>query len=104
MDTVGGADFGSLHGEFLGVVAAVHADGYAPALAFLAFSTDDVGKALGSPADDVDVHVVQTDEHGATQTGGAKLQGAVEPGLDLFGVILDGLQLRFFLRGQGGTV
>ena len=58
MDAVGGTDLGGLHGELLGVVAAVHADGDAPALALLALGGDDVGKALGGPADDVDIHIM----------------------------------------------
>ena len=58
VDAVGGADLGGGTGEFLGVVAAVHADGDAPLLALFALGGADIGKALGGPADDVNVHVM----------------------------------------------
>ena len=103
MDAVGGADLSGGTGELHGVVAAVHADGHAPVLARLALGADHVGKALGSPADDVDVHIVQSGVHGAPQSGGAELQRTVEPGLDLLGVGTDGFQLRVLFRGQSGA-
>ena len=103
MDTVGGADLRRRPGELHGVVPAVHTDGHAPALALLALGADDLGKALGGPADHMDVHVVQAHGHDAPQAGGAELQRAVEPALNLLGVISDALQLRTLRVGQGRT-
>ena len=103
MDAVGGADLGGGPGEFHGVVPAVHADGHAPLFALLALGGDDIGKALGGPADHMDIHVVQACVHGAPESGGAEFQGPVKPGLDLLGVIFDGLQLGFFRLAQGGA-
>ena len=100
MDAVGGADLGGGPGKLHGVVAAVHAQGHAPALGLLPLGADDVGKALGGPADDMDVHLVQARLHGAPQTGGAKLQRPVEPFPDLLLVAADALQLRVLLRRQ----
>jgi hypothetical protein len=48
----------------------------------------------------VDVHIVQAHGHGAPQSGGAELQRAVKPGLDLAGVVSDGLQLGVLRRAQ----
>ena len=103
MDTVGGADLRRRPGELHGVVPAVHTDSHAPALALLALGADDLGKALGGPADHMDVHVVQAHGHDAPQAGGAELQRAVEPALNLLGVISDALQLRTLRVGQGRT-
>ena len=58
VDAIGGADLGGGLGELHRVIAAVHADGHAPALALLALGSDDVGKALSGPADHMDVHVM----------------------------------------------
>ena len=46
------------HHMFIAEVAAVHADGNAALFALLALGGDDVGKALGGPADHVDIHVM----------------------------------------------
>ena len=35
---------------------------------------DDIGKGLGGVADDMDVHMVQAQLHGAAQARGAELQ------------------------------
>ena len=77
--------------------------GFADVIAAEGQEGKDRGVALGGPADDVDVHLVQAHAHGAPQAGGAELQGTVEPGLDLLGIALDGLQLRVLLGGQGGA-
>ena len=103
LDAVGGADLRGGPGKLHGVVAAVHADGDAPLLPLLTLGADNVGKALGGPADDVDVHIVEAHIHGAPQSGGAELQRPVEPALDLLGVVFDGLQLGLLLRGQSGA-
>ena len=103
VDAVGGADLGGGPGKLHGVVAAVHADGDAPALALLALGGDDLRKALGGPADDVEVHVVETGGHDAPEPGGAELQRAVEAALDLVVVAADGLQLGLLLLGEGGA-
>ena len=58
VDAIGGADLGGGPGELHRVIAAVHTDGHAPALALLALGSDDVGKALSGPADHMDVHVM----------------------------------------------
>ena len=58
VDAVGGADLGGGLGELHRVIAAVHTDGHAPALALLALGSDDVGKALGGPANHMNVHVM----------------------------------------------
>ena len=58
MDAVGGADLGGGPGELHRVIAAVHTDGHAPVLALLALGSDDVGKALGGPANHMNVHVM----------------------------------------------
>ena len=100
MDAVGGADLGGGPGKLHGVVAAVHAQGHAPAPGVLTLGADDVGKALGGPADDMDVHLVQAHLHGAPQTGGAELQRPVEPLADLLFVAADALQLGVLLRRQ----
>src|SRR5699024_8411245 len=86
VDAVGGADLGGGPGEGHAVVAAVHADGHASALRLLALGGDDVGEGLGGVSDDIDVHMVQPHGHGAPQAGGAELQRAVKPALDLLGV------------------
>ena len=103
VNAVGGADLCGGPGELHRVVAAVHADGHAPVLPLRPFGADDVGKTLGGPADDVDVHVVEAHVHGAPQSGGAKLQRPVEPAFDLLGVVFDGLQLGLFRLRQGGA-
>ena len=104
MDAVGGADLRGGVGEEHIVVAAVHADGNALFLGVLALGGDDIGEALGGPADDMDVHLVQTDFHGAAQTGGAELQRAVEAVFDLLFVTGDALQLRVLGGGEGVAV
>ncbi len=103
MDAVGGADPGGGPGKLQGVVPAVHADGHAPLFALLALGADDVGKALGGPADDVDVHIVEPCVHGAPEAGGAEFQGSVEPGFDFLGVVSDGFQLGPLRLAQGGA-
>ena len=90
MDAVGGADLGGGMGKLHAVVAAVHADGHALIHGGLPLGADDIGKALGGPADDIDIHLVQAHLHGAPQAGGAELQRAVEPALDLLVVACDG--------------
>ena len=100
MDAVGGAHLGGGPGKLHGVVAAVHAQGHAPAPGVLTLGADDVGKALGGPADHVDVHLVQAHLHGAPQTGGAELQRPVKPLADLLFVAADALQLGVLLRSQ----
>ena len=90
MDAVGGADLRGSPGKLHAVVAAVHADGNALVHGGGAFGADDIGKALGGPADDINVHLVQAHLHGAPQTGGAELQGAVEAALDLLVIVCDG--------------
>ena len=104
VDAVGGADLRGGVGEEHIVVAAVHADGNALFLGVLALGGDDIGEALGGPADDMDVHLVQTDLHGAAQTGGAELQRAVEAVLDLLFVAGDALQLRVLGGGEDVAV
>ncbi len=101
MNAVGGADLRGGVGKLRAVMAAVHADGHALVHGGLPLGADDVGKALGGPADDVDVHLVQTHLHGAPQAGGAELQRAVEPALDLLVVAADGGQLRPLVLGDG---
>ena len=103
MDAVCGADLGRSAGEVHRVVAAVHADGDAAALGLLALGADYLRKALRRPADDIDVHLVQTHLHRAAQTGGAELQRAVEPALDLLVVVRDGPQLGALLVRDGGA-
>ena len=100
MDAVGGAHLGGGPGKLHGMIAAVHAQGHAPAPGVLTLGADDVGKALGGPADHVDVHLVQAHLHGAPQTGGAELQRPVKPLADLLFVAADALQLRVLLRSQ----
>ena len=104
MDAVGGADLRGGVGKEHIVVAAVHADGNALLLGVLTLGGDDIGKALGGPADDMDVHLVQTDLHGAAQTGGAELQRAVEAVFDLLFIAGDALQLRVFGGGESVAV
>ena len=104
MDAVGGADLSGGAGKLHGVVPAVHADGNASALALRTLGGNDVGKALGRPADDMDVHIVKARVHGSPQTGGAELQRAEEPAFDFLGIVPDGLQLGVFRRGEGGAV
>ena len=58
VDAVSGTDLRGGPRKLGGVVAAVHADGHAPILALLALGADDVGKALGGPANDVDIHIM----------------------------------------------
>ena len=101
VDAVGGADLRRGVGKGQAVDAAVHADGHALLLGRLALGGDDIGEALGGPADDMDVHLVQAHLHRAPQAGCAELQRAVEPGFDLLFVAGDGLQLRLLLGGQG---
>ena len=104
MDAVGGAHLGGLLGEQGGVDAAVHADGHALLLGLLALSTDDVGEALGGPADDIDIHLVQAHLHGAAQTGGTELQRTVETALDLLLITGDALELFQLLCGENAAV
>ena len=103
MDAVGGADLCGGSGKLHRVVAAVHAQGHAPALGLLALSADDVGKALSGPADDVDVHLVQADAHGAAQAGGAELQRGKEPALNLLLVAGNRAQLLLFRLAERRT-
>ena len=100
VDAVGGADLGGGPGESPCCCCGSPCRWPRPALGLLALGADHVGKGLGGVADDIDVHLVQAHLHGAPQAGGAKLQGAVEPALDLLGIVGDGLQLRLLLRGQ----
>jgi len=90
MDAVGGADLCGSPGKLHAVVAAVHADGNALIHGGGAFGADDIGKALGGPADHINIHLVQAHLHGAPQTGGTELQGAVEAALDLLVIACDG--------------
>ena len=103
VDAVGGADLGGGPGEVHGVVAAVHADGHAAAFGLLALGADHLGEALGGPADDVHVHLVQAHLHGAPQSGGAELQRPVEPALDLLLVARDGPELLTLGLGDGAA-
>ena len=103
MNAVGGADFRRGSGKFHGVIPAVHADRHAPFFSFLPFGADHVGKALGGPADHVDVHVMQTGIHRAPQPGRSKLQGAVKAGFDFLGIVFDGRKLTPLRFAQGGA-
>ena len=99
-DAIGGADLRRGTGEGHAVHAAVHADGHTFLFGLIALGGDNVGKALGGPADDVYVHLVQTHLHGAPQSGGTEFQRAVEPALDLLLVPGDGLQFGLFVGVQ----
>ena len=55
-------------------------------------------------ADHMDVNPTQPQPHHPPQASGAELQQAEEPVLHLFGVVGNGLQLGFLLRGQGVAV
>ena len=103
-DAVARHDAGGLPGEEIGVVAAVKADGHAPGGGLRSLLQDHLGEGLGGVADHMDVHAVQTHAHGAAQTGGAEGKLVKKAGLDLLFVPADGLQLRFFLLGEGGAV
>ena len=104
VDAVCGHDAGGLTGKLAAVETAVSGDGDALAHGLLALGHDDVGKRLGSVADDVDVHVVQSQLHGAAQTGGAELQGGEEAVFDLLLVAGDGVELVPLLLAEGGAV
>ena len=104
MHAVGSHDTGGLPGEGLAVEAAVISDGDAPALCFLALGGNNVGKGLGGVTDDVHVHVVQAQLHGASETGSAELQRGKEAVLDLLLVAGDGVKLCPFLLAEGGAV
>ena len=104
MDAVGGAYLRRGPGKFHGMVAAVHADGHAAPLRLLALGADDIGKALGGPADDVHVHLVQPHLHGAPQSGGAELQRTVKPALDLLFISGDGFQFLYLISRQHTAV
>jgi len=51
-------ELGGGPGELHRVIAAVHADSHATALALLTLGGDDVGKALGGPANHMNIHVM----------------------------------------------
>ena len=102
LDAVAGHDAGGLLGKLLRVVAAVKAHHNTAVHSLLSFGLDDLGKGLGGVADDVDIHPVQADGHGAAQTGGAELQRTEEPALDLFGIICDGSKLCLLRLAQRG--
>ena len=104
MHAVGSHDAGSLPGEGLAVEAAVIGNGDALALCFLALGGNNVGEGLGSVTNDVHVHVVQAQLHGASETGSAELQRGKEAILDLLLVIGDGVKLCPFLLAEGGAV
>ena len=96
-----GADLGGGPGKLHAMVAAIHADGNALVHSGRAFGADDIGKALGGPADDIDIHLMQAHLHGAPQAGGAELQRAVESALNLLVVICNGGQLCPLVCGDG---
>ena len=100
LDSRGGADLSGGPGKLHTVEAAVHADGHALLPGFLSLCADDVGKALGGVAHHVEVHMVQPHGHGAAKAGGAELQRAIEPALNLLGIVLDGFQLGVLFGGQ----
>ena len=77
----------SLMSKKLAVVAAVKADGYALFHCFLALSLDDICKRLGGVADDVDIHLMQTELHCSAQSGSAELERRKKAALDLFFVV-----------------
>ena len=104
MHAVGGHDAGRFPGEGLAVETAVIGNGNALALGFLALGGNDIGKGLGGVTDDVHVHVVQAQLHGASQAGGAELQRSKEAVLNLLLVIGDGVQLCPFFLAEGGAV
>ncbi len=104
MDTVGGTYFRRGPGKLHGMMAAVHADGHAALLRLLALGTDDIGKALCGPADDVHVHLVQPHLHGAPQSGSTELQRTVKPALDLLLISGDGFQLLHLIGRQCAAV
>ena len=88
-------------GELLGVVAAVKADGHAFFDRFGSFGQNDLGKGLSGVADDMDIHVVEADAHGAPQAGGAELQRGEEAGFDLLFVVCNALKLGFLFCAEG---
>ena len=103
-DAVGGHDACGLTSKALAVQAAVVADHDALLAGLLALGLDDRGKGLGGPADDVDVHAVETGGHYAAQSGGAELQRREKAALYLFIVLGDGGKLLPLLLAERGTV
>ena len=103
-DAVGGHHPGGGPGKFLGVNPAVIADGHPLGGGGRSLGQDHLGKGLGGMADHMDVHPPQPQAHHPPQAGGAELQQAEEPVFHLFGVVGNGLQLGFLLRGQGVAV
>ena len=103
-DAVAHHNFGSGAGKIHAVDAAVHADGDAALFGFLALGGDNIGKALGGMAHDIGIHVMQSNLHGAAQSGSAEFQRAVKTGLNLFGIILDREKLGMLLRSQNIAV
>ena len=87
MDAVCGHNACSLMSKKLAVVAAVKADGYALFHCLLALGLDDVCKRLGGVADDVDIHLMQTELHCSAQSGSAELERRKKAALDLFFVV-----------------
>ena len=102
-DAVARHDAGGLTGELLGVVAAVEAHRHAALHRLGALGQNDLGEGLGGVADDVDVHLVQADAHGAAQAGGAELQRGKEPALNLLLVAGNRAQLLLFRLAERRT-
>ena len=69
-----------------------------------ALRPDDIGKGLGGMADDMDIHVVKTDFHGAAKTGGAELQRGIEAVFNFLFVLRNGIELFPLTLGEGGAV
>ena len=104
MDAVCRHDAGSLFRKLCSVQAAVVGDDDAFLLCPLALSRDHIGECLGGMADDVDVHMVQPQLHGAAQTRGAELKRRKEAALDLLLVIFNAVEFLPLLLAERGTV
>ena len=104
MDAVCSHDAGSLASKVSTVETAVVCNSDALLLGFLTLSADNICKSLSSVADNVDVHVVQAQLHGAAKAGGAELQRSEETAFDFLFIVLDCIQLCPFLLGESGAV
>ena len=93
LDPVGRQGHGCLHGKLRGHSPGIKGNGNALFLSALFFYI--IGKALGRPADCINIHTVDARADDAAQARGTELQIHIEPLFDLIFIVCDGPQLIF---------
>ena len=104
MDAVCCHDAGSLGCKIVAVETAVMGNGNALVHSFLTLSHNNIGKCLSCVADYMNVHVVQTQLHGAAKTCSTKGEGCEKSVLDFLFIVSDGVEFCPFTFGKRGAI